>query len=143
MKNRKENTPMLRYVYQIAGLLAVALGSIGLVLPLLPTTPFYLLSTWCFLKSSPRLHRWLLNTRAYQHTAGSFMAAGGLTITAKLSILIPVLIMLTLMFFSVKSIALKTLALVLGAVKTVVFIRIPTISPDRIKRAPEKSAHRP
>jgi len=61
----------------ISGFVSLGLGIIGIVVPLLPTTPFLLLAAACFLKSSDRLYNWLLNHRLfgkhlrsyYQHRA--------------------------------------------------------------------------
>jgi uncharacterized membrane protein YbaN (DUF454 family) len=50
-----------RALWLIGGWLAVVIGLIGVVLPLLPTTPFLLVAAWCFSRGSPRIERWLLN----------------------------------------------------------------------------------
>lgn len=56
---------MTRRLYQIAGLLAVALGLIGVVLPIMPTVPFLLLAAFCFARSHPEWEQRLLNHPTY------------------------------------------------------------------------------
>ena len=57
---------MKRYMYIAAGIISVVLGSIGVVLPVLPTTPFLLLASFCFAKGSKRFDDWFKSTRLYK-----------------------------------------------------------------------------
>jgi uncharacterized membrane protein YbaN (DUF454 family) len=57
--------PVRRGVYFVVGAFSVALGVIGIVVPLLPTTCFLLLAGWCFARSSPRAERWLHENRLF------------------------------------------------------------------------------
>ena len=56
---------VIRTFWLSVGLISLALGILGVFLPLLPTTPFVLLSAFCFSKSSTRLHSWLLNHKLF------------------------------------------------------------------------------
>lgn len=51
--------------YFILGLLSLILGAIGLVLPILPTTPFLLMASFCFIRSSKSMNNWLLNHKIF------------------------------------------------------------------------------
>lgn len=55
----------MRPIWFLSGLIALALGTVGIFLPLLPTTPFVILAAWCFARSSDRLHDWLLAHRIF------------------------------------------------------------------------------
>ena len=54
---------MLKIVLRIVGTLALALGLLGIVLPVLPTTPFLLLTAYCYLRSAPNWHKRLLESK--------------------------------------------------------------------------------
>ena len=55
----------MRALWFTLGIGALLLGTLGAFLPVLPTTPLVILAAFCFSKSSPRLHAWLLNTRLF------------------------------------------------------------------------------
>jgi len=56
----------MRIIYLSIGFISLALAIVGVALPLLPTTPFLLLSIACFSKSSKRFEKWLYHTKLYQ-----------------------------------------------------------------------------
>ena len=55
----------LKYLYLLVGWLFTILGFIGVIIPVLPTTPFLLIAVWAFSKSSERLHNWLFNHKIF------------------------------------------------------------------------------
>lgn len=65
------------------GYVSLALGTIGIVLPILPTVPFYLLTAFCFANSSERLHDWFIHTTVYKKYIGSYFRRRGMTKKAK------------------------------------------------------------
>lgn len=73
---------MKRSLYIALGLLCVALGAAGVVVPGLPTTPFLLLASWLFYRSSPRLQQWLLASWLGRYIR-SYHRHGGMTATQK------------------------------------------------------------
>lgn len=54
-----------KWLYFTAGFLLVGLATLGIFLPLLPTTPLLLLAAWCFANSSEKYHRWLMEHRVF------------------------------------------------------------------------------
>ena len=56
----RSRTRVARVAWAAFGLAAVAIGAIGIVVPGLPTTVFFIIAAWAFSKSSPRLEAWVL-----------------------------------------------------------------------------------
>lgn len=83
-------------LFAILGCLNVALGVLGIVLPLLPTTPFLLLAAFLFARSSGRWHRWLLNQRILSPYIHAFRNKTGLTRAQKLRIAASFTVMLAI-----------------------------------------------
>lgn len=59
----KQRNKLKRVIWFLAGTTCLALGSVGMVLPILPTTPFLLVAAACYCKSSERAYRWLLENK--------------------------------------------------------------------------------
>lgn len=66
----------MNIIWMLLGFLCLAFGTIGIVLPILPTVPLYMATVFCFAKSSEKLHTWFLVSvnRSLQKTSGQLCA---------------------------------------------------------------------
>lgn len=70
------------------GVVSLGLGALGVVLPLLPTTPFVLLAAYAFARSSRRWHEWLMNHRLFGPMIRNWQAHGAISRRAKISAMV-------------------------------------------------------
>ena len=96
---RHLGTQTKRGLLIIIGFISLALGIAGVVLPLLPTTPFILLTATCFAKSSPRFHRWLLQHPSFGPLIETFQSGADLPISTAYRIILFVWLSLGLSMF--------------------------------------------
>lgn len=111
----------------------VVLGTAGIVLPLLPTTPFLLLAAFLFARSSPRWHNWLLNHKHLGPYISAWRNKTGLTVAQKLRISVSFTVVMSIsIYFS----PMDSVRYFLGCIWlfwTVMLLRqktIPTVGPN-------------
>ena len=83
-----------KYFFAAAGCISLALGCIGIVLPILPTVPFFLLTLFCFSQSSTRLHDWFTGTDLYKKNLESYVRKEGMQMKTKVSIVATVTLLM-------------------------------------------------
>lgn len=79
----KKRSRFRRTLYLVAGTLSLGLGILGIPLPLLPTTPFLLLSAWLYSRSSERFYHWLINHRTFGKIIRNYRDKGGVEARVK------------------------------------------------------------
>ncbi len=114
---------MKRYLYIIFGLICVTFGALGVVVPGLPTTPFLLLASWLFYRSSPKLQQWLLNSWLGKYIR-SYHRRGGMTLSQKagaVGIMVAMVLLSTFVFVPAGSVA-RIIVPIAGAIGVLVVV---------------------
>jgi len=79
---------MRRILLVTAGSLSLGLGVVGVVVPVLPTTPFLILAAICYARSSTRCYRWLVTNRVFGRYLDDYLQGRGIAWTVKASALV-------------------------------------------------------
>lgn len=99
-KSKLSRSRILRIIYIIIGFISFGLGTAGIVIPILPTVPFYLLTAFCFVRGSEKFANWFLNSKFYKDHVGNFAKHRVMTIYGELILLSFVsALLLTSMYF--------------------------------------------
>lgn len=95
--------PVLRICLLILGGVSLSLGIVGIFLPILPTTPFIILSAWCFVRSSEKAHAWLYRQPLFGPALKNWDQKKAIARRAKILAISMILVSLTVMWLRIEN----------------------------------------
>ncbi len=117
----------LRWILIITGTLLVGIGILGIFLPLLPTTIFFILAAACYARSSERFYIWLMHNRYFGKYIRDYKMGKGMTVTSKIvTILILWTTILISAFFTVEELYVRILLVLIAVGVTIHLMWIKT-----------------
>lgn len=111
-----------------AGALFVAVGAIGIFVPLLPTTVFLLLAGVCFGKSSPGAYRWLMTNRVFGRILRDYHEGRGASLRTKLWSIVTLWLGLAVTVWFVRNVWIDAGLLVIGIAVSIHLLRLRTVA---------------
>lgn len=124
----------LKVVWVALGFVCLGLGTLGIMLPILPTVPLYMATAFCFAKSSERLHSWFVGTKLYKKHLESFVVDKTMTMKTKISIMAMVTIIMAVGFIMMDEVPVGRIcmAIVWGFHVLYFTFKIRTIQPEEV-----------
>jgi hypothetical protein len=116
-----------RIAYVVLGTVSLALGLIGVVLPVIPTTPLILLSAWCYYRGSKRFHDWLINHPYLGKIVAEYSGEEGMKRGSKIkAIAFTWAAVLLTAAFVLESTTMRVIIILIGCIGTFVVLRLKT-----------------
>lgn len=126
----------IKILLNVIGCIAVVLAILGVFLPLLPTTPFLLLASACFVRGSDRLHRWLLSNPLFGEYLRNIEDKKGIPLKGKIMTLVLLWGSLAYSIYIVKLLLLKVMLAAIGIGVTVFILRMKTLRISQQQHGP-------
>ncbi len=111
-----------KFICVSVGLICFTLGAIGIILPILPTTPFLLLASFFFVKGSERFDIWFKNTKIYKKHLDSFVKEKAMTLKQKMTILLFADFMMAFPLIILDSLVIKCIIILIIIIKYYYFL---------------------
>ena len=122
---------LIKYTWIVAGSISLLLGLIGILIPILPTTPFLLLTAYCYLRGSQRLYNWLINHAVFGSYIYNYVTYGAVSKTVKTGTFIFLWISLGVSACLVTSVFVQLGLLAVGVGVSIHLISLTTLPEDR------------
>lgn len=113
---------LLNLVFITIGIICTGIGMIGILVPVLPTTPFLILASVCFVRGSDRFDSWLKNTKLYKNYAEDFVNDRSMTFARKAKLMVISDLMLLFPFIKLDSFYLRVFIIAVVIMKYWYFI---------------------
>jgi len=128
-----EKRKVVRVLLFVVGSISLFFGIIGIFLPLLPTTPFLLLTAACYIRSSERMYYWLLNNRWFGEYIKNYQAGRGIPLKTKIFAIsiMWVSILFSIIFVAREIIIMQIALLIIATVVSIHLIRLPTFKKQK------------
>jgi uncharacterized membrane protein YbaN (DUF454 family) len=128
-----------KYLLLICGYIFLAVGFLGIIIPILPTTPFLLLAAACFLRSSEKLYRWLINHKMFGKLILCYEQYRAISLKAKvLSVTLLWVGIVSSAWFFVSFLWLRILLVIIGAGVSGYILRLKTVTKDMLDQLNKK-----
>lgn len=126
-KETRAHQKIVRAFFFVVGTVSLVLGAIGIVLPILPTTPFLLLALACYLRSSDRMTHWILNNKYFGKYIRNYREGKGIPLKTKIfAISVLWISIIFSAFFIIQILIVQIILFVIAAGVTIHLIRLPT-----------------